>query len=62
MNKQNIAVLTTFLETINGNFEEANKIKRSIEHITKKDDVLILEDYKKISDLDESVHQLNKTT
>ena len=45
---QTLSALTTFLETINTQTEEANKLKRSIEIITKKDDVLILEDYRKI--------------
>ena len=48
INKQNLAALTGYLEVINVNYEEANKTKRSIETITKKDDVLILEDYRKI--------------
>jgi len=47
---------------INTNYEEANKTKRTIETITKKDDVLILEDYKKIEDLELSLTDLNKST
>jgi len=54
--------LTSFLETINSNYEEANKIKRTVEHVVKKDEVLILEDYRKISELEESILVLNKTT
>jgi hypothetical protein len=45
---------------INSNSEEANKVKRSIETINKKDEVLILEDYRKISDLQQAVTALNK--
>ncbi len=62
INKQNLAALTNFLEVINSNTEEANKMKRSIEVITKKDDVLILEDYRKISELEQSLVNLNKNT
>ena len=62
INKQNLAALTTFLETINHNTEEANKLKRSIEIVTKKDDVLILEDYRKISELEQVLTNLNKST
>jgi hypothetical protein len=62
VNKQNIAALTGFLEIINGNYEEANKIKRTIEVITKKDEVLILEDYRKIGDLEQNLLGLNKST
>lgn len=62
VNKQNIASLTGFLEIINGNYEEANKIKRTIEVITKKDEVLILEDYRKIGDLEQNLLGLNKST
>lgn len=62
INKQNLAALTNFLEVINTNTEEANKMKRSIEVITKKDDVLILEDYRKISELEQSLVNLNKNT
>jgi hypothetical protein len=51
VNKHNLAALTQFLEMINSNYEEANKTKRAIETITKKDEVLILEDYRKIGDL-----------
>lgn len=50
------------MEVINSNTEEANKMKRSIEIITKKDDVLILEDYRKIDELEQSLTNLNKTT
>jgi hypothetical protein len=42
INKQNLVSLTSFLEVINTNYEEANKVKRTIEIITKKDEVLIL--------------------
>lgn len=62
INKQNLAALTNFLEVINSNTEEANKMKRSIEVITKKDDVLILEDYRKINELEQALINLNKTT
>ena len=62
INKQNLAALTGYLEVINGNYEEANKTKRSIETITKKDDVLILEDYRKIEDLETTLGGLNKAT
>jgi DNA-directed RNA polymerase subunit RPC12/RpoP len=62
INKQNLAALTGFLETINGNYEEANKVKRSIELINKKDEVLILEDYRKIGELEQTIASLNKTT
>jgi hypothetical protein len=37
-------------------------MKRSIEVITKKDDVLILEDYRKIDELEQSLANLNKTS
>jgi len=37
INKQNLASLTSFLEVINSNYEEANKVKRTIDIITKKD-------------------------
>lgn len=62
VNKQNLAALTGYLEVINGNYEEANKTKRTIETITKKDDVLILEDYRKIEDLEQTLSGLNKAT
>ncbi len=62
INKQNLAALTNFLEVINTNTEEANKLKRSIEVITKKDDVLILEDYRKLNELEQSLLNLNKST
>jgi hypothetical protein len=62
VNKQNLAALTQYLETINGNYEEANKTKRHIETITKKDEVLILEDYRKISELEDSLALLKQST
>jgi hypothetical protein len=56
-----MAALTKFIEVINANTEDANKMKRSIEIITKKDDVLILEDYRKIDELEQSLAKLNRT-
>jgi hypothetical protein len=37
------------------------KLKRTIEVITKKDDVLILEDYRKMHELEESLANVNKS-
>ncbi len=62
LNKQNLAALTRFLETINSNYEETNKLKRNIELITKKDEVLILEDYRKVGELETKLSELNKST
>jgi hypothetical protein len=36
---------------VNKNYEESNKVKRGVDLILKKDDVLVLEDYKKISEI-----------
>ena len=41
-NKHNIQILSTSLEGINENQEEANKIKKAIELTLSKDDVLVL--------------------
>lgn len=62
INKQNLAALTSFLETINGNHEDSNKLKRTIEVINKKDDVLILEEYRKITELEDSLTNVNSST
>lgn len=54
--------MTSFLDIINTNYEESNKVKRSIDLIIKKDEVLILEDYRKIGELETSLVNLNKST
>jgi tetrahydromethanopterin S-methyltransferase subunit A len=51
INSKNITTLTDVLEIIDNATEDANKIKRTIEDITKKDEVLILEDYRNIEEI-----------
>ena len=49
INRQNVVILTTALEGVNDNQEDVTKVRKSIELILKKDDVLVLEEYKHIS-------------
>lgn len=60
-NKHNIQILSTSLEGINENQEEANKIKKAIELTLSKDDVLVLQEYKHISHSDQKLLALNKS-
>ena len=45
---------------MNKNYEESNKVKKNVELIMKKDDVLVLEEYKKINELEEMIKELSK--
>lgn len=60
LNKKNIQVLTNFLEMINVHYEDVSKVKKSIELILRKDEVLIFEEYKKINELDFKVKETKK--
>ncbi len=40
---------------MNKNYEESNKVKKSVELTMKKDDVLVLEEYKKINELEDAI-------
>lgn len=43
-------MLTKFLESLNQHYEEIGKVKKSIESILRKDEVLIFEEFKKLED------------
>lgn len=53
-------MLTNFLEMINVHYEDVSKVKKSIELILRKDEVLIFEEYKKINELDFKVKETKK--
>ena len=55
INRYNLDTLTAILEQVNKNYEESNKVKKNIEIVLKKDDVLVLEEYKKIDELEHAI-------
>lgn len=42
VNRHNVETLTLILEQVNKNYEESNKVKKNVEIVLKKDDVLVL--------------------
>ena len=55
INRYNLDTLTAILEQVNKNYEESNKVNKNIEIVLKKDDVLVLEEYKKIDELEHAI-------
>ena len=55
INRYNLDTLTAILEQVNKNYEESNKVNKNIEIVLKKDDVLVLEEYKKIDELEDAI-------
>ena len=62
INKENILVLTGFLEKINAQYEEISKVKKSIELILRKDEVQIFEDYKLIQGFEQKSEEIKRAS
>ncbi len=62
INKQNIIILTQFLDQINSTYDDSLKLRKSIQNTFQKDDVMLLEDYKAINEFVSSLKLLSTNT
>jgi hypothetical protein len=53
-------MLTNFLETINEQHEEASRVKKTVENILRKDEVLIFEEFGRVGEFEEKVKAIRK--
>ena len=60
IHKQNIGIVNDFVEHVEKTFADIEKIKKDIEHILQKDEVMVFEEYKRIPSLEEKATALKK--